>query len=189
MCLSLLSCRVLSAHQVGQLLSDHGVPHVVFHKNIQAPNKDTLLQEAFQQQEDPGNVVVVTTDAMARGVDLPAISHVIQADFASTATDFLHRIGRTARAASGGKVTSLYRPAQQVLAETLQQYIEQGRPVEDCFSRNRSFSKKLKKFGKFVPRGQGRAPVEEGGGGGKVGSRSSGGSSSSGNGRAKQGRP
>jgi superfamily II DNA/RNA helicase len=162
---------------------------VVFHKNIQAPNKDTLLQDAFQA-EASGNVVVVTTDAMARGVDLSAISHVIQADFASTATDFLHRIGRTARAASGGKVTSLYRPAHQVLAETLQQYIEQGRPVEDCFSRNRSFSKKVKKFGKFVPRGQGGVPTEESGGDSKVGSRRR--SSSSNRSRSKdtgRGRP
>lgn len=44
-----------------------------------------------------GGRVLVCTDAAARGLDLPAITHVVQADFADNAVDFLHRIGRTAR--------------------------------------------------------------------------------------------
>lgn len=36
--------------------------------------------------------VMVCTDAAARGIDIPLVSHVIQADFASSAVDFLHRV-------------------------------------------------------------------------------------------------
>jgi hypothetical protein len=36
----------------------------------------------------------------------------------------------------------------------LQEYVDAGRPVEDCFSRNRSFGRKVKRYGKFVPRGE-----------------------------------
>lgn len=36
--------------------------------------------------------MLVCTDAAARGLDIPAVSHIVQADFASTAIDFLHRV-------------------------------------------------------------------------------------------------
>jgi superfamily II DNA/RNA helicase len=35
--------------------------------------------------------VLVATDAAARGLDLPGVRHVVQADFAPSAIDFLHR--------------------------------------------------------------------------------------------------
>jgi len=37
-------------------------------------------------------VVLVATDAAARGIDIPAVTHVVQADFAASAVDFLHRV-------------------------------------------------------------------------------------------------
>lgn len=37
--------------------------------------------------------VMVSTDAAARGIDIPNVTHVIQADFAASAVDFLHRVG------------------------------------------------------------------------------------------------
>lgn len=101
-----------------------------------------------------GNLIMVSTDAAARGIDFPSVTHVIQADFVANAVDFLHRVGRTARAGKSGKVTSIYTPADSVLAEVLQQYVEAGEPLEECFSRNRSFSRKLKRYGKFVARGK-----------------------------------
>lgn len=98
--------------------------------------------------------MMVCTDAAARGIDIANVTHVVQADFAASAVDFLHRIGRTARADKGGKVTSMYQPDNATLAMVLKDYIEAGKPVEGCFSRNRSFSKKLRKYGTFVPRAQ-----------------------------------
>ncbi len=100
-----------------------------------------------------GNVVIVSTDAAARGIDLPGVTHVVQADFATNAVDFIHRIGRTARADKGGRVTSLVVPDAAVLAAALRACIEEGRPVEGCFSRNRSFNKKVRRYGEFVERG------------------------------------
>lgn len=84
----------------------------------------------------------------------PLYYRMLQADFATTAIEFLHRVGRTARAGKAGKVTSLYGKADAVLAEALRQYVQEGKSIEECFSRNRSFSRKVKRYGKFVPRGQ-----------------------------------
>ena len=37
-------------------------------------------------------IVLVCTDAAARGIDIPHVTHVVQADFAGSAVDFLHRV-------------------------------------------------------------------------------------------------
>ena len=56
--------------------------------------------EAFKQ----GKVIaLVATDVAARGLDIPAVTHVINYDLPSTYEDYVHRIGRTGRAAKKGK--------------------------------------------------------------------------------------
>ncbi|MHB0865806.1 MAG: DEAD/DEAH box helicase [Minisyncoccota bacterium] len=55
--------------------------------------------EAFKQ----GKVTaLVATDVAARGLDIPAVTHVINYDLPSTYEDYVHRIGRTGRAAKKG---------------------------------------------------------------------------------------
>lgn len=55
--------------------------------------------DAFKQ----GKVTaLVATDVAARGLDIPAVSHVINYDLPSTYEDYVHRIGRTGRAAHKG---------------------------------------------------------------------------------------
>lgn len=92
--------------------------------------------------------VLVCTDAAARGLDIPNVSHVIQAEFASSAVDFLHRIGRTARAGQSGIVTSLYTDSNRDLVAAVRQAVKTSKPVETAFSRKRSFRNKIKKRGR-----------------------------------------
>jgi len=47
--------------------------------------------------------VLVATDVAARGIDIPAVSHVINYDLPSTYEDYIHRIGRTGRASLKGR--------------------------------------------------------------------------------------
>lgn len=68
-----------------------------------------LERQAALDAMHHGPGVMVCTDAVARGLDIQEVTHVIQADFAPNAIDFLHRVGRTGRVDKAGMVTSLYR--------------------------------------------------------------------------------
>ena len=55
--------------------------------------KQAERSASLKRMSQEGGCVMVCTDAAARGLDLPGISHVVQADFALSAIDFLHRVG------------------------------------------------------------------------------------------------
>ncbi len=59
------------------------------------------------------------------------------------------------------QVTSLYRDHNLALVDVLRSYVEEGRPLEAAFSRARSFSRKFKRTGRFVPRGLTRQEYDE----------------------------
>jgi ATP-dependent RNA helicase RhlE len=54
--------------------------------------------------------VLVATDIVARGIDVDDISHVINYDVPNTPEDYVHRIGRTARAGKDGAAVTLLAP-------------------------------------------------------------------------------
>jgi len=58
-----------------------------------------------------GGGVLVCTDLAARGMDLPMVTHVVQYQCAKTVTEYLHRVGRTARTGMDGPfhATTLFR--------------------------------------------------------------------------------
>lgn len=67
-------------------------------------NKRTKMLENFHKNKVD---VLVCTDVAARGLDIPEISHVYNYDLPRTSDDYIHRIGRTARAGKDGIAISL----------------------------------------------------------------------------------
>jgi len=59
--------------------------------------------------------VLVATDVVARGIDVPDVAHVVNYDLPREAEDFVHRVGRTGRAASHG-VASTFAAPDETLA-------------------------------------------------------------------------
>jgi ATP-dependent RNA helicase RhlE len=64
----------------------------------------------FQAGEIRG---IVTTDVMARGLDISDITHVINVEFPEIPEQYIHRIGRTGRADKSGIATSLISPREE----------------------------------------------------------------------------
>eukprot|EP00271_Cylindrocystis_brebissonii_P018838 TRINITY_DN547_c1_g1_i1.p1 TRINITY_DN547_c1_g1~~TRINITY_DN547_c1_g1_i1.p1 ORF type:complete len:858 (-),score=105.22 TRINITY_DN547_c1_g1_i1:196-2769(-) len=142
---------------IGRVLSQNGVSCLLFHRDVVLEERSATLRE---MRERGG--VLVCTDAAARGVDIPNVMHVIQAEFSLSAVDYLHRIGRTGRAGQPGRVTNLFAPTSRLLVEAVRTAVEAGDPVEGAFSRKRSFRKKFKKYGvgRQGPIGSARGPSD-----------------------------
>lgn len=62
---------------------------------------------AISQFREGKTRILVATDVAARGIDIPAIAHVVNFDLPQVPEDFVHRIGRTARAGASGCALSL----------------------------------------------------------------------------------
>jgi ATP-dependent RNA helicase RhlB len=68
------------------------------------PQKKRLsLLKAFQHGELP---ILVATDVAARGLHIPGVTHIINFDLPEDAEDYVHRVGRTARAGARGEAIS-----------------------------------------------------------------------------------
>ena len=75
------------------------------HKKIQLFERlDTISKFASMEQS-----LLITTDVMSRGIDIPGVDIVIQYDFATNVIDVLHRAGRTARMDREGKGKLVFR--------------------------------------------------------------------------------
>ena len=59
------------------------------------------------------NRILIATDVVSRGMDIPGVSHVINFDLPKNAEQYIHRIGRTGRARQSGKAISLFTPAEE----------------------------------------------------------------------------
>jgi ATP-dependent RNA helicase RhlE len=65
--------------------------------------------------------ILVATDIAARGLDVDGISHVINFDVPMTPEDYVHRVGRTARAKAIGEALTLVAPAEEDFLAAIQQ--------------------------------------------------------------------
>jgi ATP-dependent RNA helicase DDX51/DBP6 len=52
--------------------------------------------------------ILVASDLVARGIDLPSLDHVINYDMPTSVASYVHRVGRTARAGRSGKAWTLF---------------------------------------------------------------------------------
>jgi len=74
--------------------------------------------------------VLVATDVAARGLHIPAVSHVFNYDLPNDAEDYVHRIGRTARLGAEGDAISFACDLYAMGLPDIEAYIEQKIPVE-----------------------------------------------------------
>jgi len=74
--------------------------------------------------------VLVATDVAARGIDVPAITHVFNYDLPKFPEDYVHRIGRTGRAGRNGVAISLVNHSENINVKRIERFTKQLIPVE-----------------------------------------------------------
>ena len=85
--------------------SDHQADAI--HGDLQQRRRDRVIRNFRDQRYR----ILVATDVAARGLDIPHIEHVINFDLPQCPEDYIHRIGRTARAGASGCAVNLLTPA------------------------------------------------------------------------------
>lgn len=80
------------------------------HADRTQPQREAALRDFKRGQTR----VLVATDIAARGIDVDAVSHVINYDVPSQPEDYVHRIGRTGRAGKEGRAITLVAPAEEL---------------------------------------------------------------------------
>jgi ATP-dependent RNA helicase RhlE len=88
-------------------------------------------QRALDGFKDGTYRVLVATDIVARGIDVDRISHVINYDLPSVAQDYVHRIGRTARAGASGTAISFLAAEQANELRDIELLLGQPLPCKD----------------------------------------------------------
>ena len=112
-------------------------------------NKRAQVIDAFRKQSYR---ILIATDVAARGLDIPHIQHVINHDLPQCPEDYIHRIGRTARAGATGEALNFLSPSDNIKWRAIQRLLDPNAKIEDLGKgpggRGRKSSDKGKKFGR-----------------------------------------
>ncbi|MCM1109148.1 MAG: DEAD/DEAH box helicase [Clostridium sp.] len=121
------------------------------HSDLEQAERDDVMYRFKTQQID----ILVATDIVARGIDIDDIQLVINFDVPHDAEDYVHRIGRTARANHDGEAITFVGEKDQIRFAAIERFLEKDiekRPLpeglgeapsyqKDCSSRRSSGSK------------------------------------------------
>lgn len=100
-------------------LERHGFNARALHGDMAQPARMETLN-SFKKGEIK---ILVCSDVAARGLDIPAVSHVFNFDVPTHAEDYVHRIGRTGRAGRSGKAFTLFLPSEGKYLDSVQKLI------------------------------------------------------------------
>jgi ATP-dependent RNA helicase RhlE len=98
--------------------------------SLQGNLSQNRRQAALDGFRDGSFQILVATDIAARGIDVSQISHVINYDIPDTAEAYIHRIGRTGRAARSGDAFTLVTGEDTAMVRAIEKVL--GKPVERC---------------------------------------------------------
>jgi superfamily II DNA/RNA helicase len=101
---------------VAKSLAKHGFSVAPLHGDLDQSLRTKTL-EAFKNDEIQ---LLVASDVAARGLDIPAVSHIFNFDVPFHADDYVHRIGRTGRAGRSGHAYMLATPRDTKLVEAIE---------------------------------------------------------------------
>ena len=131
------------ADKIVRMLAAAGVESSAIHGNKSQGQRERAIAQ-FKSGEVK---VLIATDIAARGIDIPGVSHVINYDLPEVPEQYVHRIGRTARAGAGGNAIAFCSPDERGLLRDIERLtrlkIDQA-PLPDNFVQAAAELKRLK---------------------------------------------
>ena len=106
--------------RMAKKLSFDGVKATGIHGDLKQNRRNRIISDF----RDNKFSVLIGTDIVCRGLDVPQIEHVINFDLPQVAEDFIHRIGRTARAGMSGSVVSFITPNDHLKWRAIQKILD-----------------------------------------------------------------
>jgi ATP-dependent RNA helicase RhlB len=107
-------------------LNANGLPCRIISGDVEQKKRMRILED-FKEGKLP---ILIATDVASRGLHIDGVSHVINYDLPQDCEDYVHRIGRTARAGAEGKAISLADEDGVLYLEAIEEYIKAKIPVE-----------------------------------------------------------
>jgi ATP-dependent RNA helicase RhlE len=104
------------ADKIVRMLGAAGITANAIHGNKSQPQRERAIAEFRSGQAK----VLIATDIAARGIDIPGVSHVINYDLPEVPEQYVHRIGRTARAGATGKTIAFCSPDERGLLRDIE---------------------------------------------------------------------
>ncbi|MBO6853567.1 MAG: DEAD/DEAH box helicase [Marivivens sp.] len=117
--------RKIDVDIVAKSLKKHGYNAAPIHGDLDQSQRMKTL-DGFR---DGSIQFLCASDVAARGLDIPAVSHVFNYDVPSHAEDYVHRIGRTGRAGRKGAAVMICSPRDQKYFEAVESLVQMAIPV------------------------------------------------------------
>ncbi|MFZ1108581.1 MAG: DEAD/DEAH box helicase [Rhodomicrobium sp.] len=116
-----------SANRVAERLLQGGIPTEAIHGN----KSQAARQKALENLRKGKARVLVATDILSRGIDVDSISHVINYELPDDPEDYVHRIGRTARAGSNGVAISFCDASERDSLRAIERFLGRALTMPD----------------------------------------------------------
>jgi ATP-dependent RNA helicase RhlE len=113
------------ANRLSEQLHAAGIPSAAIHGN-KSQNARVRALEDFKANKV---VALVATEVAARGIDIKELPHVVNYELPNVPEDYVHRIGRTARAGGTGAAVSLVSPDENGLLKDIERLLRKSIPV------------------------------------------------------------
>ena len=101
-------------------LQKRNLPAAAIHSDLTQENRESVLLN-FKNRKTP---ILIATDILSRGIDIDNIGIVINYDVPGDAEDYVHRVGRTARAETTGEAITFISPKDQARFVQIEEFIE-----------------------------------------------------------------
>ena len=109
-----------STEKLKKRLKKDTVKSLALHGDLRQNKRSRILKDF----RDDKFRILIATDIASRGLDVPHIEHVINYDLPQVPEDFIHRIGRTARAGSVGEAVSFVTPNDKRMWKSIEKLME-----------------------------------------------------------------